>query len=163
MPEFVYMNEQDAPRTNQATCYVTFKNEDGDEKRVAAIFAKNFEAKINVSSKEVPVLGKMIKGRKMTGAEMKFSMTIYKVTDIFDVLVEQYKNTGYMPVFDIQVTNEDSISSMGRSTKIYKNCTIDGDVILSSFDVSGDFIEQKIEGYCGDFEMPEKYKDIRGI
>lgn len=158
MPEFVYMNEQDAPRSNQATCYVTI-----DGRRVAAIFAKNFEGKMNVSSKEVPVLGKMIKGRKMTGLEMKFSMTIYKVTDMFDELVETYKNTGYMPTFDIQVTNEDTISSMGRSTKIYKNCTIDGDVILSSFDVGGDFIEQKIEGYCGDFEMPEKYKDIKGM
>lgn len=158
MAEYVYMNEQDAPRANQATCYVTI-----DGRRIAAIFAKDFEGKVSVSSKEVPVLGKMIKGRKMTGLEMKFSMTIYKVTDIFDQMIEQYKNTGYMPTFDIQVTNADPASSMGRSTKIYKNCTIDGDVILSSFAVDGDFIEQKIEGYCADFEMPEKYKDIQGM
>lgn len=154
---FQYMNEQDAPRKNQATCYVT-----RGSRRIAACFAKEFEGKANISSKEVPVLGKMIKGRKMVGMEMKFSMTIYKVTDIFDEIVEEYKNTGYMEPFTIQVTNEDSISSMGRSTKIYKDCIIDGEVILSSFSASGDdFIEQKIEGYCSNFEMPEKYKDIK--
>lgn len=152
------MKEQDAPSKKLAECYVTVNGN-----RYKAIFAKDFEAKMNVSTKEVPILGKMIKGHKVTGAAIKFSMTIYKVTEIFDDLLEEYKNTGLLPAFDIQVTNEDPAASMGRSTKIYKDCMIDGDVLLSCFDADGDFIEQTIEGYCSDFERPEKYNNIQGM
>lgn len=155
---FAFMNEQDAPSMKLAECYVTIRGQ-----RYKALFAKEFEAKMNIETKEVPVLGKPIKGHKVTGATIKFSMTIYKVTEIFDDLVEEYKNTGLLPTFDIQTMNEDPASSMGRSTKIYKNCMVDGDVLLSCFDADGEFIEQTIEGYCSDFERPEKYANIQGI
>ena len=154
----IYMNAQEAPAANQAECYVTIN---GQMHR--AIYAKDFESKMNVTSKEVPSLGRNMKGRKVTGGELKFTMTIYKATEVFIDIVEEYKNTGFMPTFDIQVTNEDKVTSIGRSTKIYKDCVIDGDLILSAFDAAGDFIEQKIEGYCNDFESPEKYSDLPGM
>ena len=74
-----------------------------------------------------------------------------------DELMERYKNTGLLPTFDIQTTNEDPATSIGRSTKIYTDCVIDGDVLLSMFDADGDFVEQTIEGYAQDFSRPEKY------
>lgn len=46
---------------------------------------------------------------------------------------------------------------MGRSTKIYNDCVLDGDVLLSMFNAEGDFIEQSIEGFCDSFSRPEKY------
>ena len=152
------MKEQEAPSKNLAECYVTIRGE-----RFKAIFAKNFEAKMNITTKEVPILGKTLRGHKVTGAKLKFSMTIYKVTEMFDDLVEEYKNTGLLPTFDIQVTNNDPATSTGRSTKIYKDCMIDGDILLSCYDAEGDFIEQTIEGYFSDFERPEKYKNIEGM
>lgn len=152
----IYMNEQDAPVANLAECFIT-----KDGQRIRAIFAKNFEAKMNIKTKEVPVLGKLINGRKAVGAELPFKMTIYKATEIFDDIVEEYKNTGLLPTFDIQVTNYDKAAEkIGRSTKIYKQCILDGDVLLSAFDVEGETIEQEISGYCSDFERPEKYSDL---
>lgn len=121
--------------------------------------AKNFEGKMNVETKEVPTLGRTVKGVKAVGASIKFSMTVYKVTEIFDELVERYKNTGLLPTFDIQTTNEDPATSIGRSSKIYTDCVIDGDVLLSMFDADGDFVEQTIEGYAQDFTRPEKYSN----
>lgn len=121
--------------------------------------AKNFEGKMNVETKEVPTLGRTVKGVKAVGASIKFSMTVYKVTEIFDELVERYKNTGLLPTFDLQVSNEDPATTIGRSSKIYTDCVIDGDVLLSMFDADGDFVEQTIEGYAQDFTRPEKYSN----
>lgn len=45
-------------------------------------------------------------------------------------------------------------TSVGRSTKIYNDCILDGDVLLSMFNSEGDFVEQSIEGYCDSFTRP---------
>lgn len=153
-----FFNEDDAQSAKEASCYVTIGG-----KRYLAFMAKNFEAKLKITTKEVPSLGKLIQGRKATGAEGTFKLTIYKCTEIFDDIVTKYKETGKMERFTIQTTNEDKASSMGRSTKTYKNCIIDGDVLLSMFDVSGDFIEQEISGYFSDYTSSEKYKNPVGM
>ena len=147
-----YMPANDAPSAKLATAYATI-----DGNRYALLMAKNFEGKMNVETKEVPTLGRTVKGVKAVGASIKFSMTVYKVTEIFDELVERYKNTGLLPTFDLQVTSEDPATAIDRSTKIYTDCVIDGDVLLSMFDADGDFVEQTIEGYAQDFSRPEKY------
>jgi hypothetical protein len=147
-----YMPFNDAPSAKLATCFVTRK-----DRRYAMLMAKDFEANMNVETKEVPTLGRIVKGVKATGAIIKWKMTVYKCTEVFDEIVEEYKNTGLMPTFDIQVSNDDPATSVGRTTKVYTDCIIDGDVLLSMFDADGDFIEQSIEGYAQDFSRPEKY------
>ena len=149
-----YMNEQDAPSAKKAEVFVTIGN-----KRYKALNAKNCEVNANLSSKEIAVLGKMIKGRKVTGMTIKGKMTVHKCTEIFDDIVTQYKNTGNLPTFDLQISNYDETTCMGRSTKIYNDCVIDGDVLLSMFDAEGEFIEQTIEFYASDYSRPEKYKN----
>ena len=147
-----YMPFNDAPSAKLATCFVTI-----GERRYAMLMAKDFEANMNVETKEVPTLGRTVKGVKAVGATIKFKMTVYHCTEIFDEVVETYKNTGLMPTFDIQVTNEDPATSVGRSTKIFTDCILDGDILLSMFDADGEFVEQSIEGYAQDFTRPEKY------
>ena len=147
-----YMPANDAPSAKLATCFVSI----GDN-RYAMLMAKDFEGKFAVETKEVPALGRVVKGVKPTGGTIKFKMTVYKCTEIFDEVVETYKNTGLMPTFDIQTTNDDPATSVGRSSKIYTDCIIDGDVLLSMFDADGEFVEQEIEGYAQDFSRPEKY------
>ena len=77
-----YMPANDAPSAKLATAYATI-----DGNRYALLMAKNFEGKMNVETKEVPTLGRTVKGVKAVGASIKFSMTVYKVTEIFDELV----------------------------------------------------------------------------
>lgn len=147
-----YMPANDAPSAKLATCFVSIGSN-----RYAMLMAKNFEGKFSVETKEVPALGRTVKGVKPVGGTIKFKMTIYKCTEIFDEVIEQYKNTGLMPSMDIQTTNEDPATSVGRSSKIYTDCVLDGDVLLSMFDADGEFVEQEIEGYAQDFSRPEKY------
>lgn len=152
--EKTFFNPQDAPHARQATCFVTI-----GERRYKMLNAKNFEAKASVETAEVPMLGSLITGRKATGLAINFSMTVYKCSEMFDDLVTEYKKTGVLPVFDIQVASEDGATSIGASRKIFRNCVIDGDVLLSMFDVEGEFIEQTIEGYAMDYDTESKYKD----
>ena len=127
------MNTQDAVSANFAECFVTI-----DGTRYSMLMAKEFEGTASVNTAEV-------------------YMTIYKCTEIFDKVVEDFIKTGVMPTFDIQTSNDDPATTVGRSTKIYNNCILDGDVLLSMFNAEGDFVEQSIEGYCDGFTRPEQY------
>lgn len=149
-----FFNPQDAPHAKQATCFVTI-----DGKRYSMLNAKNFEAKASVETAEVPMLGRLIKGRKATGLAISFSMTVYKCSEMFDDLVAKYKKTGVLPTFDIQVTSKDDATSIGTSRKIYRDCVIDGELLLSMFDADGEFIEQTVEGYAMDYDTESKYKN----
>ena len=147
-----YMPFNDAPSAKLATCFVTI-----DDRRYTMLMGKSFEATASIETAEVPTLGRTVKGVKPVGMTIKFKMTVYHCTEIFDEVVERYKNTGLMPTMDIQVTSEDPATSVGRSTKIYTDCILDGDILLSMFDADGEFVEQEIEGYAQDFTRPEKY------
>lgn len=152
------MKAQDAPSAKLAECYVTIGGT-----RYLMLMAKDFEANFSKSTATVNILGRTGAGHKATGWEGTFTMTIYKATEIFDKICEDYKNTGRDTYFDIQVTSEDPTTGLGRSTKLYKDCILDGDVLLSAFDTEGGFLEQSVSGFFDDFEAPEKYKNPVGM
>ena len=152
MADKISMNTQDAVSANFAECFVTLNGT-----RYSMLMAKEFEGKASINTKEVYRLGNPVIGHKAQTIALAFSMTVYKCTEIFDQVVEDFIKTGVMPTFDIQTSNDDPATSVGRSTKIYNNCVLDGDVLLSMFNAEGDFVEQTLEGYCDSFTRPEKH------
>lgn len=144
----------DAPNAKLATAYITI----GD-RRYNLFNAKSCEVTGSVSSADVPRLGAIIMGKKPIALEVKISMTVYKCSEMFDKLVEDFKNTGILQTFELQVTNEDNASCTGRSEKIYRDCVLDGDVLLSMFDADGELIEQEIEAYAMDFTSNSRYTE----
>lgn len=148
------MATNDAPVAKYAEVFVTL-----DNRRRSMLMCKNFEGKANVSTQDVPRIGSIIMGKKPTTVELSFTMTIYKCTEAFDDVVERFIRTGVMPLFDIQVSNEDPTVSVGRTTKVFNNCVLDGDVLLALTGSEDDFIEQEISGFAGGFTRPERYTD----
>lgn len=148
------MNTNDAPVAKWAELFVTIKN-----RRYSMLMGKNFEGTASISTQDVPRMGSVIMGKKATTAEIAWKMTIYKCTEIFDDVVDEFIRTGVMPTFTIQTSNDDPATSMGRSTKIYNDCVIDGDILLSLVGSEDDFIEQEISGFAGGYTRPEKYKN----
>lgn len=146
--------QYDAPSTKLATMFCTING-----RRYTMLNAKDFEAVATVSTAKVPRLGCMVAGTKPTGMEIKLTFTVYKVSEMFDKLVEEYKASGVLPTFEVQVASEDAATSIGRSEKIYRNCVLSGDVLLSMFNADGEFIEQKIECYALDFDSNNRYKE----
>lgn len=147
-----FFNTKDAVSANFAECFVTLEGT-----RYSMAMAKEFEGKASVSTKEVYRLGTPVVGHKAQTVELAFSMVIYKCTEIFDKVIDTFIKTGVMPTFDIQVSNEDPATSVGRSSKIYTDCVLDGDVLLSMFNAEGDFVEQTIEGFCDGVQSPAAF------
>lgn len=147
------MDSNDAVNAKYAEVFATI-----DGNRYNVLSCRNFEGNVNVNTAEVPRIGAVVTGHKAISAVISFTMTIYKVTEMFDDLVEKFIKTGVMPRFDIQISNEDrAASSLGRSTKVYNDCTLDGDVLQSMVDSEGGFYNQEISGFAESYTRPEKF------
>ena len=151
------MNAKDAISGSLAECFVTVEG-----KRYNFMQAINLEASIEKNKVEVPVLGRTGKGNKANGWSGSGSATFHYNTSIFRELLLRYKNTGEDVYFDIQVTNEDPSSTVGRQTVILKDCNIDGG-LLTKFDADADYLDEELEFTFEDFEIPELYKLLPGM
>ncbi|MBQ9737916.1 MAG: phage tail tube protein [Alphaproteobacteria bacterium] len=151
------LNAKDTVSAPLAECYVTIEN-----KRYNFMQAINLEATMEKNKTEVPILGKTGKGNKATGWTGTGSATFHYNTTIFRELLKRYKETGEDVYFDIQVTNEDKTSSVGRQTVILKDCNLDGG-ILTKFDADGEYLEDEFDFTFEDFEIPEKFNVLPGM
>lgn len=153
----VVMNAKDSVSAKLAECFVTIENN-----RYNFMQAINLEANFEKTKSEVPILGKTGSGNKSTGWKGTGSATMHYNSSIMRVLMERFKNTGEDIYFDIQVTNEDPTSSVGRQTVILKDCNIDGG-ILAKFDADGEYLDEDMDFTFEDFEIPEKFKNLDGM
>ncbi len=151
------MNAKDSVGASLAECFVIIEGN-----RYNFMQALNLEAKFEKTKTEVPILGKTGKGNKATGWKGTGSATFHYNTSIFRQLLERYKKTGQDVYFDIQVTNEDPTSSVGRQTVILKDCNVDGG-ILAKFDADGEYLDEDMDFTFEDFEIPEKFKLLDGM
>lgn len=151
------MNARDAVSGSLAECFVTI-----DDSRYHFMQAINLEASIEKTKSEVPILGKTGKGNKATGWKGTGSATFHYNTSIFRELLKRYKDTGEDVYFDIQVTNEDPTSSVGRQTVILKGCNVDGG-ILTKYDADAEYLDEEMDFTFEDFEIPETFTNVSGM
>lgn len=151
------MNAKDSVSASLAECFVTI-----DGNRYNFMQAINLEANFEKTKTEVPILGKTGKGNKSTGWSGSGSATFHYNTSIFRELLYKFKETGEDIYFDIQITNEDPTSAVGRQTIILKDCNMDGG-ILAKFDADGEYLDEDMDFTFEDFEMPEKFKNLKGM
>lgn len=153
----ITMNARDAISAPLAECYVTIEGN-----RYNFMQAINLEANFEKTKTEVPILGKTAKGNKASGWNGSGSATFHYNTSIFRKLLYRYKNTGEDIYFDIQVTNEDPTSTIGRQTIILKDCNLDGG-LLTKFDADGEYLDESIDFTFEDWEMPEEFSMLNGM
>lgn len=153
----ITMNARDAVSAPLAECYVTI-----DGNRYNFMQAIDLEASFEKNKTEVPILGKTAKGNKASGWSGSGSATFHYNTSLFRKLFLRYKETGEDVYFDIQVTNEDPTSTIGRQTVILKDCNMDGGV-LAKFDADGEYLDESMDFTFEDFEMPEEFALLNGM
>lgn len=151
------MNARDALHGSQAECYVTI-----DGNRYNFMQMTEFEGKFDLNIVDVPILGRVTKGHKTAGGSGTWSGTAYFNQSQLRIMLRNYKDTGVMSPFEIQVTNEDKSSAVGRQTIIYKDCLFDA-LILSKFSAGEDLLDEEISGTFEDFEMPEWFELLDGM
>ena len=153
----VTMKARDAVSATLAECYVTIGT-----RRYNFMQAINLEAHFKKNKTEVPVLGKTGKGNKATGWTGTGSATFHYNTSVFRQMMLQYKETGEDIYFEIQISNEDPTSAVGRQTMILVDCNIDGG-ILAKFDADGEYLDEDMDFTFEDFKMPETFDDLDGF
>ena len=151
------MHAKDTVSASLAECYVTI-----EDKRYNLMQAINLEANFEKNKTEVPILGKTGKGNKATSWTGTGSATFHYNTSVFRMLMYRYKETGQDVYFDIQVTNEDPTSSVGRQPVILKDCNVDGG-ILAKFDADAEYLDEDMDFTFEDFEIPEQFKLLQGM
>ncbi len=75
--------------------------------------------------------------------------------------MKKYQETGAMQYFEIQVTNEDPTSAVGRQTIILKDCLMDS-VVLTKFAAGEDLLDEEISGTAESWLMPEEFTELPG-
>ena len=151
------MTAKDAVSGSLAECFVTVNDE-----RYNFMQLINFEAKWMMNISEIPILGKVSKGHKPSGGSGEFSGTMHFNQSVMRELMLHYKNTGEVFYFDVQVTNEDPTSAVGRQTVILRDCLIEGG-ILAKFDADAEYLDEEISGTFEDWDMPEKFSGLDGM
>lgn len=153
----VTMSAKDTLCAALAECFITIGND-----RYNFMQAINLEANFEKTKTEVPIIGKTGKGNKATGWKGTGSATFHYNTSIFRRMMLDYKDTGEDTYFEIQITNEDPTSSVGRQTIVLIDCNIDGG-ILAKFDADKEYLDEDMDFTFDDFSMPEEFKDLIGF
>ena len=151
------MHARDAISASLAECFVTIEGN-----RYNFMQMINLEANFEKTKSEVPILGKPGKGNKSTGWKGTGSATMHYNSSIMRKLFVRYKETGQDIYFDIQVTNEDPTSTVGRQTVILVDCNLDGGT-LAHFDADAEYLDEDMDFTFEDFQMPEEFKMLEGM
>jgi len=158
MANAVLMRAQDALSSKLAQCFVTIESQ-----RYNFMQMIDFEAKMEKTKKEVPILGQTGSGNKASGWKGTFKGKAHFNQSILRMLLLRYKKTGEDIYFEIQVTNDDPVSAAGKQTVILMGCNLDGG-ILTKFDASSDdYLDEDVEGTFEDWNMPTMFDTLPGM
>lgn len=142
---------------SQGECYIIIGT-----RRYNFMTLKKINAKVTKNKEKIAVLGKSGKINKTTGWEGTGSMSYHYNTSIFAEMALEFKNTGKDTYFEIQLTNEDAGSDVGKQTVILKNCNADS-IDLAMLDVDSTALEGSTDFTFDDFELPEKFTELAGM
>lgn len=157
MKNNIVMKSKDTMAASLAECFLTINGN-----RYNFMQAINLEAKFNKNKTKVPILGKTGKGNRSTGWEGEGNCTFHYNTSIIREMMLEYKNSGKDTYFEMQITNDDPTTSVGRQTVVLMDCNIDGG-ILAKFDADGEYIDEDMDFTFEDFEIPEKFALLDGM
>ena len=102
-----------------------------DGRNIEVACMRNITTSAEIQSNDMRVIGTRKVQNKNNGAKLTGTGNIYYGTNLFTDMVLQYINTGVMPEFSIQITNNDPTTSIGSQVMAYYGCTLTGTVPLS--------------------------------
>lgn len=92
---------------------------------------RNITTNAEIQSNDMRVIGTRTIQNKNNGVKQTGTGNIYYGSNIFLDMVLQYIQTGVMPEFDIQITNNDPTTTIGSQVMVYYGCTLTGTIPLS--------------------------------
>lgn len=153
----VVMRGRDAISAPLAECFATMGGI-----RYNLMQAINLEATMTKTKSKVPILNNSGKGNKSNGWEGTGNATFHYNTSVFRKFMLHYKKTGEDFYFDIQITNDDPTSAVGRQTITLQDCNLDS-IILAKFDADGEYLDENWDFTFEDWDMPEEFAELAGM
>ena len=92
---------------------------------------RNIRGAGNIQSQDMRVIGTRTIQDKPNGAKLTGTGNIYYGTNLWTDMVLEYIQTGVMPEFDIQITNNDPTTTVGSQVMAYYGCHLTGTIPLS--------------------------------
>ena len=151
------MNAADAVYGSLASCYMTIGG-----RRFNFMNMTEFESSWDINVVDVPLLGQTAMGHKPAGGSGKWSGTAHYNQSQFRAVALEYKRTGRMAPFEIQVTNEDPSSVVGRQTITHTGCLCDS-FVLAKFMAGEELLDEELSGTFDDWDMPERFTELPGM
>ena len=153
----IEMRGADACTAKFGYCYITIDNQ-----RYLFMQAKDISLEIQKTKQKVDIMGKVMSAHKSTGAEGTGSAKFHYNTSLFNEQLVNYCKSGKDIYFDLQITNDDPTTSVGRQTVTAYDCNLDGGVIAQI--ISDDsLLEQSFDFTFDDCDLPEKFVLLSGM
>ena len=92
---------------------------------------RNIQTNAEIQSNDMRVIGTRTIQDKPNGAKLTGTGNIYYGTNLWTDMVLEYIQTGVMPEFDIQITNNDPTTTVGSQVMAYYGCHLTGTVPIS--------------------------------
>lgn len=92
---------------------------------------RNIQTDAEIQSSDMRVIGTRMVQTKVNGVKGSGSGNIYYGSDIFRDMLLEYMNTGKMQEFDIQITNDDPSTSIGRQSMAFYGCVLTGTIPMA--------------------------------
>lgn len=153
----ITMRGKDAVYAGLAECFITI-----DGKRYNFMSLTEFESRLKTNIVKVNILGKVGAGHKAAGSEGTWSAKAHYNQSVIREMMRNYQKSGELQYFEIQVSNEDPTSSVGRQTIVHKDCLCD-EITLAKFAAGDDLLEEKLSGTFDDWDMPEAFSKMDGF
>lgn len=148
-----FLQERDALNGKQGKAIVTINGQNQE-----LFGAKKVQTDAEFQESDFKVIGTTQVQTKTTGVKLTGTMTIYYGTPIFIQMVQDYKKTGKMTFFNLQVENNDPSTSVGKQTVVYYNCKL-SKIPLSILDADADFLEEEVGFSYTDVEVLDWFHD----
>lgn len=157
MANNITMRGKDAVYAGLAECFITI-----DGKRYNFMSLTEFESKLKTNIVKVNILGKVGAGHKTAGSEGVWTAKAHYNQSVIREMMQKYQKSGELQYFEIQVSNEDPTSSVGRQTIVHKDCLCE-EITLAKFAAGEDLLEEKLSGTFDDWDMPETFTLMDGF
>lgn len=121
-----YLLAKDTVNGAEGKVFVTINNQN-----IEVACMRNITTNAEIQSNDMRVIGTRTIQNKNNGAKLTGTGNIYYGTNLWIDMVLQYIQTGVMPEFDLQITNNDPTTSIGSQVMAYYGCTLTGTIPLS--------------------------------
>ena len=105
--------------------------------------AKKIQADAEFQESDFKVIGTTLVQKKTTGVTQTGTMTIYYGTPYFLEMLQEYRKTGRLPYFSMQIVNDDPSTSVGSQIVVLYNCKL-SKVPIAMLDADAEWLEEEV-------------------